>query len=83
MKLDLPDAKKLGALARRRRFRLTCQTANVINGQNGCCNEPWRANKRTYTNLQGDDEQIEMIAASFLHKQHIPHNENKFNVFEL
>jgi hypothetical protein len=63
---SLPDSQKLRLLAGSRRFRFHREGLDVIDGQDGGRDEPWQAEDGADDDEEGDDEQVQMIAAPFL-----------------
>lgn len=76
---DLPDAEKLGLLARRRRLRLHFQRVDVGDGDDGGGHVPGEAHERADHYEDGHPEEVQVIACTFLESRRMkcifPHRE--------
>lgn len=63
---NLPDAKKFGLLARRRRLRLHFQGVDVGDGDDGGGHVPREAHERADHHEDGHPEQVQVVACPFL-----------------
>ena len=63
------DSEKLRFLPRRGAVRLPGQTLDMVEGEDGGGDEPGEAQDRVDEDADGDDQQVEVVAAAFLDKQ--------------
>lgn len=62
----LLDSEKLRFLARSGAFRLQFESVDVVDGQNGGSHKPGQSQNGFDENQNGQDEQIQVVTASFL-----------------
>ena len=66
--MSLPDSQELRLFSRSRRFGLSGQGSDMVNGQDRGGDKPRQSHDGTNANQDSDDQEIQMVASTFLQK---------------